>query len=76
MAYLGTHIPLTCPACAERVVLPVKETGREGSTVTVSMDLTPFHTHIAAAHTRKDHRPGEAAVDPDVPEHAYAAPTP
>ncbi|MFJ8345038.1 hypothetical protein ACIQ9J_01415 [Streptomyces sp. NPDC094153] len=40
------------------------------------MNLAPFYTHIAAAHTRKDDRPGEAAVDPDVPEHAYSAPSP
>ena len=49
-SFLGTSVPLDCPACDEPMTIPVKEIGREGATLTVALNLAPFREHIAAAH--------------------------
>jgi hypothetical protein len=55
MASLGTHVPIDCPVCPDRVDVPVKEVAGDepGDLVlTIEVDLGAWRKHIAAVHSR------------------------
>lgn len=51
MASLGdTSVVVPCPACREPLTLPVRETGRDGPTITVDINTAPLQQHVLDAH--------------------------
>ncbi|MFF1284290.1 hypothetical protein ACFVY4_26560 [Streptomyces sp. NPDC058299] len=49
---LGTHVPVDCPLCDSSVNIPVTETGRDGTLLTVTLDLGVLRQHVTTAHQR------------------------
>jgi len=50
MASLGSSVPVDCPVCDTPVRLPVRDLGRAGSVLSVTIDTGPLHAHVADAH--------------------------
>lgn len=52
MASLGSSIPVDCPICTDAVDIPMQEIAREGTVLTVTIDVGVLGQHIATAHSR------------------------
>ncbi|MEU0818947.1 hypothetical protein [Streptomyces mirabilis] len=53
MAELGNSIPLTCPACAAPIALPLTQVGADLMSVTLAIDLAALRHHIATQHPQE-----------------------